>query len=587
MPAIRNKRALRGLVAGTAGVLFLVPVVTVGWLCATGPEIPQNDYWIYLGNIASKGGLSHDLADWGTRHNHHLLAGTYLLYALNLVVTHGSNRGLAVMAWLFATGSVAVILSWLPGPPGVPRPEGRWAAVFVAWMVFSPLLGMLWVMGFAGVHVLGTTFLCLLAIAAWRRCGGRWGRWLLVWMGALAVATSTFSAAIGFLPAMALAVLFRMRDHCRRQAIIPLTFVGLLAAVWLLGYDPGAGGRLLGSSATLAPLAVLAHVGSVFTRQVEAAVLLGLVGLVGLCALALKAWHADGGLWRGRDEAWWLVLGFALSNTMLVAVTRGTAGVERVFASRHMVYPVLFWVSIGCLTAQWSVGAGRWARRLTATALVSLVALTHYNGLTYLRALVFRAQLEPAARIAFHMGIVDREAIRGVITPWVQTFTRLVPVLRANGWVPFEKRTALGGFGACEAARGEVAGLSLWHVRPMGGPAYRLAGRLSGAMRPGTRLRVVDGSGRVIGGVAAVETARGPSRDKGVTVLGYVLVSWGVEADLVGPDGIVRGSVRLDLSERSIAPDLDPYWSRHRPWYAAGEYCTHWLEARAGMPRSD
>lgn len=574
---------MKTLEIACAWLLLLLPITFIAWVCATGPEIPHNDYWAWVHHIVAPEGFSSEPSDWTKRATNQLLTGTYLIYALNLVATDGANQSLTLLSWLFAVGVLVLLGLWIHRSLGRSLPLSRWTTVGASWLLFSPLLAMFWIMGFTGVSKLGAVFFSVLAIHFWVTYErSRRTLFLFSCIGAVGLAMGLFTAGLVLLPLLALAAAPRVRRQ-DRGLIAFLAALALLTLLWGLGYETGltgdhpAVGRGGVTALLLYPFCFL---GSPFTRDIEVG--LGL-GLLGVAAVVVLAAHNLRGADTGRDsQAWWLLIGFAAGNAALTALARSPMGLGQAFATRYMVFPVLFWISLGVLVM---IHARRPSRRWLALGAVCLLVVASYlNGWTYYQALRYRGSLEPAARIALQRGLSDPDAIHGVVTPVSWQFDRMVPIFRARHWIPFEhgeleaeptRRT-----GIVEADLPEAR---VWAFRSFEESHYRLAGRVPRSLDLGTELLMFDRSGLEIGRAAVVPAPR-PDLDLHDSFwIGYLSPRGVEEIFLALHEGDVVAELRCCDAARPLAMDFDPYLSPHPNWFYAGTYRSAWLQSRVEL----
>ena len=109
MRELRPQSLLR-ILPSAGWILTILPPLAIAYFCFNGPEIPQNDYWgHFFRDIYTPEGFSPLIADWTRRHGNHLWTGTFLVYALNLFITKGSNFGLALASWFFGACILAML----------------------------------------------------------------------------------------------------------------------------------------------------------------------------------------------------------------------------------------------------------------------------------------------------------------------------------------------------------------------------------------------------------------------------------------------------------------------------------------------
>ncbi len=562
---------------------MICPVIWVASTCARGPTIPQNDYWFYFDNIVHEAEFSTNPGDWLARHNNHLLTGAYVVYAVNLVLTDGSSRGLALFSWGCGLAVLAVLGIWAQRTAGRSEAAALGLLVAASWFVFSPLLAMFWFMGFSGVHTLGSVALCLVAIHLWD--GYRRGRRpvpLLACLAAAAAALTLFSSTLPLLLVLATAAIIDLRRDQRR--LVPFLLLLTVAFVlWLTGYEAQPPSPHTAAGAGSLVLFPFAFVGGALTRAIEPAIVAGLLAAVMAVILAVHRSRHSGDDRPAEDTCWWMLLGFAGGNALLTAVARSPMGLEAAFASRYSVFPVLVWIALGALVANAAHGTG--PRRAAVLVACALAVASQLNGRPYHLALERRAQLEPALREAVRVGVEDLQAVNGVVTPWAGAFVHAVPSLRAHGWIPFDDLTPPARhLEPPPVALPRPPKITIWAERTFDGTAYRVAGTLDAALDLGSSLSIVDRSGEVLGRAAMVP---GPDEKGGRTsrqFIGYLRVSSPGQVFVSAPSGELVGRFRCCDPDRPLARDVNPFKSPYPKWFKAGTHRSQWLQ-RALAPR--
>ena len=320
---------MRTLEIASAWLLLLLPIGFIAWVCATGPEIPHNDYWGWVRQFVTRDGFSSELSHWTVRASNQFLTGAYLIYALNLVVTDGSNHSLTLLSWLFAVGVLVLLGAWIRRSLGRSLPLARWTTVGASWLLFSPLLAMFWIMGFTGVSKLGSVLFSVLAIHCWVSYErNRRAVFLLASASAVGLAIGLFTAGLVLLPLLALAAVPRARRE-GSGVIAFLVALALLTLLWLLGYETGltsnhpAVGRGGVAALLLYPFCFL---GSPFSRDIEVGLGLGVFGVAAAVVLAVRSLRYASNDRRGSETCWWLLIGFASGNAVLTGLARSPMG---------------------------------------------------------------------------------------------------------------------------------------------------------------------------------------------------------------------------------------------------------------------
>ena len=89
-----------------------LPAIFALSLALSAGELSRNDYWSIIPRIYSENGFSSDPSNWFARQNEHILLFPSIIYALNIMITRGSNIGLTLVAWFFALLGVYFVFRW-------------------------------------------------------------------------------------------------------------------------------------------------------------------------------------------------------------------------------------------------------------------------------------------------------------------------------------------------------------------------------------------------------------------------------------------------------------------------------------------
>ena len=539
-------------------------------------QIPNLDYWWLFPRFFGPAGFAPDPAAWFSRSNEHLLTGSYLLYALNILATRGSNVGLGLLAWLAALAQYFLLCGHLARTGQGP---GFWRAAAVAAFCFTPAAAQVWIVGFSGVHWCWANLLAVVSLLALLRYLERGGAFhLAAHLAAGLAATLTFGSALALWPVALVAV---ARHAPRRVAAGYAAGVIALAAAYRAGM-PAAAGAL--GDLRAVPVYVGSFLGGVFTFSLELACLMALAGLLlaGHFAWRLRSAPADRAPWL-----WMLLALFALGNALLAAVARDGGGPRGAVSSRYALVAGLFWLSLlqlGFIAyPPRQEGRRRSLRLAWAAAGLAMILAMARTGALYAPQLLQRAALQPLVELTAKLGIEDEELVRAAITVDPAAWRRALPVLRAHRLEPFAPPTLpCGGDGEWDGRPFPLpdrrGGGRLERIDPLGPGVARVSGWLWGGRAGGeTCLLLLDRGRRLRGfGLATL-----PVDDSRTRFLGYVRVPrpdsvfTAVLADPGREPRRLRGSVSL---ARSAAAGKDPTFAQlHRAgrWYGRGRWT--WL----------
>jgi len=426
-------------------LLALTPAVLYAALLPRFGRLPYNDYWGVLHGLTSASGFSHDPRAWLlVRNNEHLVDVPALIYAANVLLTHGDNRALSAFALLLLAAQLAVLWWLLPEVRGW-RPVWRGTlALVLGVLVFTPAAAHSVVMGFSGTIWFLANGLAVLAVALLVRGAERGGP------GAVApvllvglVASLTYSTSLSLWPALALGAWLLGRP---RYGIV---LAAVASGVYLIRtqlYVPIA----RHPDPVTAPAALLsygaAYMGSPFTTHPALATSLGLGGLALAAAGLVAIFRAGSPALRASAAPWLMLQVYALGNALGTAVWRSGFGWSA--SSRYVSIAVLFWIGLiglGVVLAGARAGPAWFARQLhpigTLAAAALLVVASYVRGIPVLIEYLERAARQPTAERALLDGTMEPEALRS-ITQAPGQVVKVAPFLRASSHVPFDRARA-------------------------------------------------------------------------------------------------------------------------------------------------
>jgi hypothetical protein len=139
------------LIAGSV-VGILIPASYILYLISQAGDLSNFDYWWMTWNFYSTDGFSTNPFNWIFRANEHFVLIPAIIYALNIVITQGSNIGLCVVSWFLALIQCHVLIALLPLK--LNRFPLQFILVVVAISIFNftPAAAHNWMRGFSGVH---------------------------------------------------------------------------------------------------------------------------------------------------------------------------------------------------------------------------------------------------------------------------------------------------------------------------------------------------------------------------------------------------------------------------------------------------
>ncbi|NES94924.1 MAG: hypothetical protein F6K32_06760 [Desertifilum sp. SIO1I2] len=443
--------------------LLLIPVIYVLYLISQAGEIPNFDYWWIVSRFYSTEGFSSDLRDWFFRNNEHIVLIPSLVYALNIVLTQGSNLGLCLFAFSFAAIQAILLVALLPQQ--VQQSVSLLVLVLFCVLVFNftPAAAHNWMRGFSGTIWMGANLFVIAAIFCITRAVERlsvkpdrqysyhavslplgWvvGSFIFALFGTL-----NYSTALAVWPILcAIALLFRFP---RLLSGLYLGVSTLVLLLYFLTYEtpphhPELARLSFGEMLVYIPI----YLGAIFTYQLQFAAFLGIVGLVASAIFAyywfcLPRSHAFKIAWL----PWLAIQTYTFGTALMAAVSRSGFGLGQARSSRYASLPALFW--LGLLVILIAFLVQQFSGRLQGRSLLPLyIALgfliwgMYGVGDENYQEISRRASLQPLVALSLQIGAPDPTLVQEVVGNRPEAFLGLAEALKRNQLVPFTREIA-------------------------------------------------------------------------------------------------------------------------------------------------
>ncbi|MCU0543092.1 MAG: hypothetical protein MUE44_13120 [Oscillatoriaceae cyanobacterium Prado104] len=129
-----------------------IPAAYVLYLILQAGDLSNFDYWWMTWNFYSTDGFSTNPFNWIFRANEHFVLIPAIIYALNIVITQGSNIGLCLVTWFLAWLQCHVSIALLPS--NLRRSPLLFILLVLCISIFNftPAAAHNWMRGFSGVH---------------------------------------------------------------------------------------------------------------------------------------------------------------------------------------------------------------------------------------------------------------------------------------------------------------------------------------------------------------------------------------------------------------------------------------------------
>ncbi|XSG84296.1 MAG: hypothetical protein ACPW60_11225 [Methylohalobius sp. ZOD2] len=411
------------------------------YLIHQADTLPDNDYWEYLISVLTPNGLSHSASDWFSHGTEHWVLLPKLIYAANLLLTHGDNQGLGAFAFVFALAETLLLLRL--AAPVFTRPALRWTGPFIcAALLFTPRAAHNWMMPMSGVAWFGANLATIVAI--YFLCRKKFYPAVAAGLAGLTV----YSTALAAWPALAAGAFLLGYKWQRIGGLILLT--GLIYAGFLAGFHTPAGHPPIARDGFLIGRYGLIFIGGLAAGRTETALVIGLASLIASLLLY--------GHFSRRRALWplcapWIMLQvYALGNAGMAALARAGFGLEQALSSRYASLPALFWLGLFMLALvalQHRHRHPEASRSEIASAPViacalGLIACTVYASLPLISHFIARNKNKPLAMISLYTGAYDLSLLADTVTPLLAQpqlaglMERELPLLKRFRHVPFD-----------------------------------------------------------------------------------------------------------------------------------------------------
>jgi len=430
-------------------VITLIPAIFALYLALNAGKISSHDYWGIIGVIISEDGFSDRLTNWFIHQNGHILFLPAIIYALNIILTQGSNVGLTLTAWSLALLQTLLLIKLLP--THIQNWQTKIVLVFsISAFSFTPSAVHSWMLGFSGVHWIAANLLAIAAIASLTLYYHNQRLiWIPVSVFLAALATVTYGTAV----ALWLALCFGTAILLPRWRLGLVYIVSTAIAYWGYYNYIGVGvlnqesesGQSLSFFEKISSLFLYAvtYLGAIFTTNITTAFIVGLIGL--LASFTVFSYLFFGGTRKIRLELypWLLIQVYIIGNAFITAIGRSHLGIEQTMTSRYATLPGLFWASL-IVTLMYflcqTVPKLSWKLYGPAYLVTLLLILAMYPiGLARSKEFLHRISLQPLAMLSTNIGVPDDVAIYHAITISPGQFVNLIPALKTYGHIPFDK----------------------------------------------------------------------------------------------------------------------------------------------------
>ncbi|MFM9264324.1 hypothetical protein [Tychonema sp. BBK16] len=447
---------------------IVIPASYILYLISQAGDLSNFDYWWMTWNFYSVDGFSTNPFNWIFRANEHFVLIPAIIYALNIVITQGSNIGLCLAGWFFGLIQCYVLIALLPLKLRHFPLQFILIIVGISIFNFTPAAAHNWMRGFSGVHwIIANLFVicsifCLQSYAKSLSVGAVDGacppsfsspcppqpstlqnKWVIGSIIFGILGCISYSTPLALWPILcAAAIVLRFP-----RQVTYLYFAASIAVIgtYFLTYKTPTHHPSLTKINPLKTIEYIpTYLGGIFSENVIVASIIGIIGLIAVIGFV--------GYWlfgkKGDRTEWlpWLSIQiYTLQTALMAAVSRSGFGVEQATASRYATLPALFWMSTFVLTVlcvrqlQPSPRIQtRWLTPLLGIVTVAVILMYGVGGETA-SAIARRATYQPLVALSLQLGITDVTLIKEKIGNRPGAFIGLIDALKTHNLVPFNR----------------------------------------------------------------------------------------------------------------------------------------------------
>ncbi|RQH14336.1 hypothetical protein D5R40_15830 [Okeania hirsuta] len=444
---VKKKSELIFIIIAT--IVIFLPAFYVLFMISKAGELLNFDYWWMIKNIYSIDGFSANIFDWMFRANEHFVLIPAIIYALNIVVTKGSNIGLCLATFFLAVAQGILLIALVANTLTKYRPILLLLILFISVFNFTPAAAHNWMRGYSGVHwVIANLFVIASIFCVKKLLESQQNRFAIASIILGILGCISYSTALGIWPILcAVAILYKLP---KKFTICYLFFSVLVIGIYFLTYTtpshhPSLSKLNFIDIVTYIPV----YLGAIFTHNIPVASAIGWVGLV-LAGIFLIYW-----LFVIYPQDWlpWLsIIIYTFGTALMAAVSRSGFGIEQAIASRYATLPSLFWLSLIILIflllqQQQLTLKKQWYFVMPLVAVLTVLTILMYRvGTETFREIAHRATYQPLVGLSLQLGISDPVLIKEKVGNRPAAFLGLVDALKADGLVPFNRNIKKDNF---------------------------------------------------------------------------------------------------------------------------------------------
>jgi hypothetical protein len=442
---------------GASVLGIIIPASFILYLISQAGDLSNFDYWWMTWNFYSVEGFATNPLNWIFRANEHFVLIPAIIYALNIVITQGSNIGLCVFAWFLALLQCHVLIALLPVKLSRFPVQFIFIIVAISIFNFTPAAAHNWMRGFSGVHWIIANLFVICAIFCLQSyakslsvnavqppsLSSLQNKWVIGSIIFGILGCISYSTPLGLWPILcAAAIVLRFP-----RQVIYLYFgvsIAVIGTYFLTYKTPAHHPSLTKINALKLIEYIPTYLGGIFSENIAIASFIGIIGLIAVTSLV--------GYWlfgKKSDRTEWLpwlsIQIYTLQTALMAAVSRSGFGVEQATASRYATLPALFWMSTIVLTVLWVKQLEltpriqtRWLTSLLGITTIAIVLMYGVGG-DIASAIAQRATYQPLVALSLQLGITDVTLIKEKVGNRPAAFVGLIDALKTHNLVPFNR----------------------------------------------------------------------------------------------------------------------------------------------------
>ena len=437
---IKKKSEITFIIIST--ITILLPALYVLFMISKAGELLNFDYWWMIKNIYSIDGFSTNIFDWIFRANEHFVLIPAIIYALNIVVTKGSNIGLCLATFFLASVQGILLIVLVPNTLKKYPPRLLLLILLISLFNFTPAAAHNWMRGYSGVHwIIANLFVIASIFCVKKLLESQQNRFAIASIILGILGCISYSTALGIWPILcAVGILYKLP---KKFTISYLFFSVLVIGIYFLTYTTPSHHPSLSKLNFIDIVAYIpVYLGAIFTHNISVASAIGWVGLV-LAGIFLIYWLF---VTYPQDCLPCLsIITYTFGTALMAAVSRSGFGIEQAIASRYATLPSLFWLSLIILIFLWLEKQEITLRKQWYFVMPLVVVLTVLTILMYrvgtetFREIAHRATFQPLVALSLQIGISDPTLIQEKVGNRPAAFLGLVDALKTDGLVPFHR----------------------------------------------------------------------------------------------------------------------------------------------------